>query len=131
MRPFLSFIAVISVFAMFSCNEVDVDGKSRVIQDSLVNIFPSWQALKIKVGDNNTSMLIVMGDATFYKAAQEEKAKKADELGRMILRIFGKNNYLEKGNLIITADIRNTSETPPDGISIPIDFSALKKNEGK
>ena len=131
MRSLLAFIAVVSVFSMCSCNEMDVDGKTRVIQDSLVNIFPSWQALKIKVGDNNTSMLIVMGDASFYKATDDEKAKKAAALGQMVLRIFGKGNYLEKGKLVVTGDIRNNSETPPDGISIPIDFSALKKTVGQ
>lgn len=127
MKAILSVIAVVFMFTLYSCNEMDVDGKSRVVQDSLANIFPRWQALKIKIGDNNTTMLIVMGDATFYNASKEEQARKAEELGRMILRIFGKGNFLEKGTLIVTADIHNTSETPPDGISIPIDFEALKK----
>ena len=131
MKSILSFIAIVSVFALYSCNEVDYESKKLVIQDSLVNVFPRWQALKLEIGDNNTSMLIVIGDATFYNAPQEEKSKKAEELGRMILRILGKGNYLETGNFIVTADIHNTSRTPPDGISIPIDFTALKKTAGK
>ena len=130
MRPILLFIALMSIFGMYSCHEMDVEGKSAIVHDSLVNIFPRWQALKIEVGDNNTSMLIVMGDATFYNAPQEEKNKKATELGQMVLRIFGKGNYLEKGTLIVTSDIHNNSKTPPDGISIPIDFATLKKTEG-
>ena len=131
MKSVLSVIALVSMCMLFSCSEEAVDAKSRVVQDSLVNVLPQWQALKIKIGDNNTSMLIVVGDATFYKATPEEKSKKATELGEMILRIFGKGNYLEKGNLIVTADIHNTSEAPADGIAVPIDFEALKKSAGK
>lgn len=131
MKRVLSFIAVIFFLGLYSCHEMDVDGKTQIVHDSLANVFPTWQAVKIKVGDNNTSMLIVIGDATFYNASDGEKAKKAAELGQMVLRIFGKGNYLEKGNLIVTADIHNNSETPPDGISIPIDFTTLKKSVGQ
>ena len=127
MKSSLAVIALASFFFLFSCNEIDVDGKTRVIQDSLVKILPTWQALKIKVGDNNTSMLIVVGDASLYKATDGEKVQKATEVGQMVLRIFGKGNYLKKGNLIVTADIHNSSENPPDGVSIPIDFASLKK----
>jgi len=116
---------------MNSCDDAENDGKTRVIQDSLVNVLPTWQALKIKVDDNKTNMHIVVGDATFYKASDDVKNKKADELAKMILRIYGKDNYLEKGTLIITADIRNKIDTPADGVSIPIDFSALKKTMGQ
>ena len=123
----MSFITIVAVFALYSCNEVDYDSKKQVIQDSMLNVFPRWQALKLELGDNNTTMLIVMGDATFYNAPQEEKNKKAEELGQMILRILGKGNYLEKGKLIVTADIHNSSETPPDGILFPLTLPRSKK----
>ena len=127
MRSLLIFVAIMGVLVQFSCNQVDVDGKTLILQDSLATVLPTWQALKVKVGENNTSMLIVVGDASLYKAPDAEKSKRAQELGKMVLRIFGKGNYLEKGNLVITADIHNTSETPADGVNIPIDFTALKQ----
>jgi hypothetical protein len=43
------------------------------------------------------------------------------------VRICGKDNFLESGSLIVTADIHNTSEAPADGIKVPIDFAGLKK----
>jgi hypothetical protein len=128
MKRLLTVFATLAFFAtMLSCNEVDNDGKTRIIQDSLINVLPTWQALHIKVDDNNTNMRIVVGDATFYKASDDVKNKKKDELAEMVMRIYGKGNYLEKGTLIVTEDIRNKSDTPKDGISIPIDFSAVKK----
>jgi hypothetical protein len=72
-------------------------------------------------------MTIIVGDLKFYAASPEEKAQKAEELGKMIMRIYGKGNYLKEGTLIVTKDIRNESEAPADGISTPIDFEGLKK----
>jgi hypothetical protein len=124
----LLLLPLLSMGALFSCKEgVDNEGKTRIIQDSLNSVLPTWQALKIKVEDDHSTMNIVVGDATFYNASDDEKKKKAIELGQMVERIYGKGNYLEKGNLIVTKDVRNTSERPADGITIPIDFKVLNK----
>jgi hypothetical protein len=126
-RLFLFFAALFITATIFSCKEGDYEAKSLIVQDSLVNVLPTWQALKIKLGENNTNMRIVVGDATLYKASDDVKKQKAQEVAKLVLRIYGPGNYLEKGNLIITADVRNKSENPQDGINIPIDFAALKK----
>ncbi len=132
MKQFFGLIIVAAALCLTpSCKEgVDNDGKTLILQDSVVTVLATWQALKIKVDDNKTQMNVIVGDATFYKASAEEKGKKALELGRMIIRIYGANSYLEKGNLIVTNDVKNNSETPADGISTPIDFVALKKEAG-
>jgi len=127
-RPLaITAIAVAGLFAIPSCNQVDTEGKTRIIQDSIGNVLPTWQALKIHVENNQSDMKIVVGDASFYKAPEDVKKQKADELARMILRIYGPGNYLEKGELIVTANTANSSEAPPDGISIPINFAEIKK----
>jgi hypothetical protein len=133
LSAFLGAITTLTIFvsscSMFS--GADNDGKTRIIQDSLVNVLPTWQALKIKVDDNNTNMHIVVGDATLYKASDDVKKSKADEVAHLVLRIYGKGNYLEKGTFTVTADTKNTSETPADGVNVPIDFSGLKKSMGQ
>ncbi len=132
MKKLLTFFTVGAVIAISSCKDMnDSEGKTRIVQDSLVNIFPTWQALKIKVEDNYSQMNVIIGDATFYNASQDVKNQKATDLGKMVLRIYGKDNYLEKGNLIVTKDIHNNSENPPDGISVPIPFAELKKQGAK
>jgi len=128
MKRLLTILAVLAFFAaMFSCNEVDNNGKTTIIRDSLVNVLPTWQSCRIHVSDDNTNMRIVVGDLTLYKATDEVKNKKAQEVAQLALRIYGKGNYLEKGTFIVTADINNKIDTPSDGVSIPIDFSAMKK----
>ncbi len=133
MRSLYASLLVILVFTLCACGDRigDISGKSKDVQDSLVNVFPTWQSAKIVISDNNTSMSVIIGDATFYTAPDDVKKTKAEELGKMVLRICGKDNFLEKGSLIVTSDIRNISATPVDGISVPIDFAGLKKTTGK
>src|SRR4051812_33780171 len=105
---FLIPLALVFFTCLFACNDkADNDGKSRIIHDSLVNVLPTWQALKVEIDDNKTDMLIVVGDASLYKASDEVKKQKAAEVAQMVLRIYGPNNYLEKGKFIVTANIKN------------------------
>ena len=121
MKYLLSIGAIIVLFtATTSCNFTDYEAKKQVIQDSLVNIFPNWQAAKIWIEADNTKINVVLGDKSLYAASAELKQQKTAALGAMIVRIFGKGNYLKSGQLIITQDTRNTSQTPADGISMPI-----------
>lgn len=110
-----------------SCGDnKDYEGKTVVLQDSLVNVFPTWQALKVKVVEDKTVINVIIGDATFYKASETEKQQKADELAAMIERIYGPGNRLQQGNLVVTDDIHNNSETPPNGITVPLHFKDKK-----
>jgi hypothetical protein len=123
------FVPALFAIGMFSCKEVaDTSGKTTILHDSMVNVLPTWQSLKIKVNDEQDEMLIVVGDATLYKASQEEKLRKTEDVGKLVIRIYGKDNRLKKGEFIITNDVRNESWTPADGIRTPIDFEALKRN---
>lgn len=128
MKKSISLLGIAAVLLVSSCKEGnDNDGKTVIVQDSLVNVIPTWQALKVKIEDNRTEMKIIIGDPAFYALSPEEKAKKANEVAQMVLRIYGKGNYLEKGKLIVTKNARNTEEEPADGISTPLDFEGLKK----
>lgn len=129
MKRYILPLLIAPLFFMASCEEgADTEGKTRVVQDSLINVLPNWQALKIKVDDNNTHMKVVVGDASFYTVSPDVKKQKADDLAKMVLRIYGQGNHLEKGELIVTKDVKNTSENPADGISIPMDFDGIKKS---
>ena len=117
-----------SLIATYSCKEgVDNSGKTTILHDSMANVLPNWQSLKIKVSDEQDEMLIVVGDVSLYKASPEERLRKVDEVGTMVLRIYGKENQLRKGQLIVTKDARNESWKPADGILTPIDFERLQK----
>lgn len=128
----IAFLFAGAIASMNACKEApDNSGKTTVIEDSLNTVLPTWNALHIKVSEDNRDMNIIIGDPVFYSASPEAKAQKTGELAKMILRIYGPNNELEKGTLVVTKDIHNKGEQPKDGITIPIDFAALKKAEGQ
>ncbi len=120
------FVTVISL--LYACGDRTAnDGKTNIIRDSMVNLLPNYRAVHINVSEDRSELTVVVADTKFYPASAEERSKKAEELGKMILRIYGKDNYLQKGSLVLTKDINNTSDAPADGIKTPIDFEGLKK----
>ncbi|MCD6011946.1 MAG: hypothetical protein K0Q79_1808 [Flavipsychrobacter sp.] len=131
MKNILSLCASVVLFTfLFSCKDVpDLRGRTPILNDSIrtTNMFPTFRALHIDLNEDWTEITVVIGDPNFYGASAEEKNKKAEELGKMIVRIYGTENYLDKGTLVVTKDVNNTSNTPADGISVPIDLKALKK----
>ena len=128
MKRFLAIVAIAAAFTAPSCKEVaENDGKTVVLYDSIGKVLPTIQSLDIHVDDDRSNMKIVIGDVTFYNASAAEKAQKAKELGKMILRIYGPNNMLTKASLTVTKDVHNKDEAPKDGIVTPIDIEGLKK----
>ena len=83
-------------------------------------------SITIKVADK-TQLKVVLGGASLYATDAAKKQQMAGELGQMALRIFGKDSYLKTGTLVITKDEQNSSESPADGVSTPIDIEGLKK----
>ena len=129
MKQLLGAIVIASaLFTMPSCKDMEEnDGKTVILYDSISTVLPTTQAIRAHVDDDKTRMRVVVGDLNFYNATPAEKTKKAEELGKMILRIYGPNNLLEKGSLTVTKNIRNSEDEPKDGITVPIDFEGLKK----
>lgn len=122
-------LLAICATALFSCKDVaNMNGRTPILYDSIriTKVVP-YQSLHIELNDEWTEITVVVGDPKFYEASAEEKNKKAEELGRMIARIYGSENYLDKGNLIVTKDVNNTSNAPADGIKTPIDVAKAKK----
>lgn len=120
----LFFVVIAGIFAvtMLGCKD-DASYMPQIEQmkDSVFNTYPTVGAITIKV-ENRSFLKVVLGDANLYKAGPEVKQKEANELGLMASRIFGKGNELRTGTLIVTKDVKNSSEQPADGIATPINI---------
>ena len=130
MKKLIPLFAIPAVFFLLpSCknDNIDYNMVNAKLDDSITTILPTCQSFRSHIADDHSSILVVDGDLSFYDAAPEVKAKKAEELGKMILRFVGKDNHLETGTLKVTKDIRNKVDDPKDGISIPIPIAELKK----
>ena len=125
-RIVLMLFVAVGLFAMPSCKEEAEKDYTKVMEDSLATVLPTWQSVKVNV-QNKTYVDVIVGDLGFYSAAPEVRAQKAKELGGLLLRLYKGDNYFEKGNMIITKDPKNTDMAPKDGVSTPIPFGELKK----
>lgn len=119
-KLYFTVIAASIMAAMAGCKD-DASYMPQIEQmrDSVFNVYPTVGAVTIKV-EHGTVLKVVLGDASLYTAAADVKQKEANELGAMAKRIFGKGNELSSGTLIVTNDVRNGSESPADGVAVPI-----------
>jgi hypothetical protein len=131
MTKSLFLFAVTFTLLYASCN-TDAGNMTQmnVLKDSVLNHYPTVASVAINVQDNSM-LVITLGDAELYKATAEQKQKIALELGQMALRIFGKQSRLEKGKLIVTQDERNDKAEPVDGIVTAINIDSLRKANNK
>ena len=114
-----------------ACNtEAGNMAQMNVLKDSVLAYYPSVASITVNVQDNS-SLIITLGDAELYKATPEEKQKTALTIGQMALRIFDKRSHLEQGKLIVTQDERNNKAEPADGITTMINMDSLRKAGAK
>ena len=130
-RVFSIVIVAAALFAIPSCKEVVETDRPQMqaLSDSIFHTYNTVGSVYI-VPDDRSHLKVVLGDAQLYKAGDDKKKMVAEEIGRMAIFIFGKDNYLHDGKLIITKDLKNHSGEPADGIAVPIDITGLKKQNG-
>ena len=128
MKKFLLPILAVAIVAISSCkDEADYLPYESAMRDSIFSAYPTTVASIHLHATDKTDLRIVLGGQKLYTSAQEERQKMADDLGRMAIRIFGKDSYLKTGVLILTKNEQNTLDTPADGISTKINIEALRK----
>ena len=129
MKQSLLLIAIASSLVFTpSCKDVDASDtpSQEMLRDSLFRNYPTIASISLGV-EGRSDLTVTIGDPVLYAASDDKKKKEADEIGHMALRIFGKDNFLEKGKLVISKDQKNKKIDPPDGITIPIDIEGMKK----
>jgi|GEM_PF-1137544 len=124
----IALLAVTIGFAI-GCKNMEEGSDMAGIQqmkDSVFAQYPNVASIYVDVKER-TDLVVVFGDAVLYQASDEKKTQIANSVGMMALRLFGKDNQLEKGRLIITKDAKNSTENPTDGIVEKINIDSLKK----
>lgn len=126
---------IVSVVALLSLTAgvAGCDGEKTLnmaqvhqLEDSVAKEIPSIATIQTKVVDNS-NLKVIIGDVKFYTASPEQKQQAAVRVGQMALQIFGADNRLVKGTLVVTKDLRNNDEVPADGVSTDMKIDSLKK----
>lgn len=125
----LILLILIAALAVPSCKNME-EGTDMVqiqqLKDTVFKSYPTVASIFVDVAERK-DLVVVLGDAKLYKMPIDAQQHEANEIGILTLRLFGKDNSLEKGKLIVTKDLKNSKENPDDGIIIPINIDSLKK----
>lgn len=129
MKKSLFAILLIVLFAGLSSCENGGGNMTRMneMKDSIFAAYPDIAAVTINV-QNNNHLLIAIGSQSLYDKDASDKQHVANELAAMAMRIFGKNNKIETGRIIVTANETNQDPEPADGISTDMDIKAAREN---
>lgn len=119
--------AVAIVFAATSCstNAGNMQQMGQM-KDSIFAQYPSIAAVLVNVENDNT-LVIAIGSQDLYSADDLRRQNIANEIGAMALRIFGKDNKLEHGKILVTQNETNQDPRPEDALVSQMDFVTLKK----
>jgi hypothetical protein len=128
MKISLFSFAALCVLALFSCSEPkEINmGQIHQLEDSIAKAVPTVSTIHTFVKGRST-LIVILGDVSFYKSGEAKKQEKAIEVGAMALRIFGPENGITKGQFIITKVLDNTQEIPADGIKTDMRIDSLQK----
>jgi hypothetical protein len=115
----------------FGCKDI---GNKRIdiaqvhqLEDSIPTFIPGVSTIHTIQDDDYTKVKVIIGDVQFYNMSPEMKQQAANRMGLALLRILGKDNNLSKATLIVTKNITDNIDNPPDGINTDANMDSLKK----
>jgi len=115
------------MFLISSCEEE----KSNMpyiqqMKDTIFAGYPTVAGVTIDVQES-TMLEVVLKDASLYNKTDADRQKVATSIGMMALRIFGKDNKLERGELLVSKDMPSGEIIPDDAKKTNINIDSLKK----
>jgi len=125
-RLFLVSITFIIFFAACKDDEGSHMAYMEKIKDTVFKSYPTVAGVTVKVSDDGKEISIVLGDKHLYNASPETQQKEANDVAAMALNIFGKDNLLKKGTVIISKDEKNEQPAATDSKTIIINLDSLK-----
>ncbi len=130
--PVLSFFVLMA--AMPSCKEgADIDmAQIHKVEDSLEKFIPLVRPCTVNVRTVEQEELVVtIGSPLLFQTSPQAKQEVAVRIAAMALQVFGTDNRLKSGKLVISNDSRNQEVSPKDGIITDMKIDSLKKSMAK
>lgn len=123
-------IAALSLYiGASSCKDAESSNMKYIEQmkDSVFHNYAHVASVTIEVKEGSL-LNITLGDAALYKGTDADRQKTANELGMMALRIFPKDNTLDKGRMIVSDDEKNVLTDESKGKTTAINLDSLRKS---
>jgi hypothetical protein len=97
----------------------------KQMEDSLYKRYPTVNYVGVEVVENS-DVNITLGDVTLYAAPEDKKKQIVNDLGPLIIQIFDKGNWLDKGRIVFMKK-ETQEQVAKDSIVYTIDLDSLKK----
>ncbi len=126
-KRFLRLLSLGLILIALSCNNNPGNmNEMKIVQDSIFAQYPMVAAVTVNVLDDK-ELIIALGSSELYLSHNTDaKQQMAQDLGAMVLRIFGHDTKLEKATLLITANEQNKEPQPEDAQKFTIDLPHSK-----
>ena len=113
------------------CKEVTNVTNEQILslRDSIFKIVPS--TVEVAVDPTTNTMKVIIYDISLHRAAPEKKHDLAIEIGEISMYLFGPDNYIKSGKLIVSKEKRERSggKDPEDGIVIDLKIDSLREHD--
>lgn len=131
MKQALLITLTLATGLVIGCKDVESnDPYIRQMEDSLFKAFPTVNRVSIEVKEYQ-DVLVTLGDAELYSDTEDKRKAVVDQIGRMTIHFFDKNNYLDEGRVTFVAE--ETTMNVPEGAQKVYDMKLkeLKQAAGK
>lgn len=110
-----------------SCGNGEGNMKTMAqLKDSIWAAYPTVAAVLVNV-ENDNNLVITLGSQDLYAQDEVKRQAVADNIGAMAIRLFGKDNKLEHGKILVTQNEANQEAAPANALVSQMDFVTLKR----
>ncbi len=110
-----------------SCGNGEGNMKTMAqLKDSIWAAYPTVAAVLVNV-ENDNNLVITLGSQDLYAQDELKRQAVADNIGAMAIRLFGKDNKLEHGKILVTQNEANQEAAPANALVSQMDFVTLKR----
>lgn len=119
------FLLPVLFLSIIGCKEAgDNTLGMKQMEDSLYSRYPTVNRVTVEVVENS-DVHITLGDKTLYSGPEEKRQEIVKDLGPLIIQIFDKGNWLDKGRIVFVKE--ETTLHATDSIAYKINLDSLKK----
>ena len=122
----------VAICLFSSCKDNDESNMQyeEQMKDSIFKYYPTVASITIKVKERS-EIDVILGSAQMFEKTDAERQQTANEMGMMALRLFPKDNNLDRGQLFVSKDEKSMDVNLAEAKTSKINIDSLRKAKGK
>ncbi len=128
MRTIGCILAIATAAATFSACKEEVSNAANIqrMNDTIFTLYPTVNRVSVEVRERE-DVIITLGDAELFNAGDAKQQEVSNELGKLSVFFFGKDNQLHGGKVIFAKDETNLEVKEEDKKEVSMPASVFHK----